>query len=170
MKGSLCVCYAFETVACSGMKVTLCCVCLLPPPRSVVDREAWLTSLTHIMTCCASTSQWLLDMLSVQPGSTSLKVFLLECPSSEMRFLFAKLLLTALQKYFDHGGDEKDVVDRIIEHLLNLLQHEVVDCYRFSTQYFDFLREYSSHVSTVAPTSDLLYCALCFGPETFCIC
>ena len=144
--------------------------CSPHPSRSVVDREAWLTSLTHIMTCCGSTSRWLLDMLSVQPGSSSLKVFLLECPSSEMRFLFAKLLLTALQKYFDHGGDEKDVVDRIIEHLLNLLQHEVVDCYRFSTQYFDFLREYSSHVSIVTPIFELLYCALHGVPEAFCIC
>jgi ubiquitin carboxyl-terminal hydrolase 9/24 len=113
--------------------------------RSSVERDPWLTSLTHIMNCCPSTSKWFLDMLSIHPGCSNLQVFFLDCPSPEMRFMFAKLLLTAFQAHFEHKGDEKDSVDRIVDVLLGLLQREVVDSYRFSTQYFEFLREYSMH-------------------------
>jgi hypothetical protein len=97
------------------------------------------------MNCCPSTSKWFLDMLSIHPGCSNLQVFFLDCPSPEMRFMFAKLLLTAFQAHFEHKGDEKDSVDRIVDVLLGLLQREVVDSYRFSTQYFEFLREYSMH-------------------------
>ena len=101
------------------------------------------------MSACPSASMWLLSYLSNPPGSALLKTIFLDCPIVELRLLFSKLLCLTLQTHFDHGGNEEDPVDKVLNELLSLLDRDVVEGYKQAAQYFDFMREYAGNVSGV---------------------
>ena len=101
------------------------------------------------MSACPSASVWLLSYLSNPPGSALLKTIFLDCPIVELRLLFSKLLCLTLQTHFDHGGNEEDPVDKVLNELLSLLDRDVVEGYKQAAQYFDFMREYAGNVSGV---------------------
>ena len=113
--------------------------------RQCVPPEGWLETVEGLMKACPSAGSWLLEYLRKDEGAVHLKIFV-ECPSSDMRLLFTKMLSCAMLYYPDHHKEDNPMT-LIIKEVLSFLDKEVVESYRYSGQYFDFLSEYASLVS-----------------------
>ncbi|XP_052775472.1 ubiquitin carboxyl-terminal hydrolase 24-like isoform X3 [Mya arenaria] len=112
--------------------------------KSLEDLEEWVDVLDELVHRCKPACRWLLDYLASEEGSTYIRPFLLECPSKDVRFSFAKILEKAMCCYLsEHGGvPTEKCVDDIVEQLLSMLNKDVVDQCKHSVQYFLVLRSY----------------------------
>lgn len=111
--------------------------------RSKTELYEWAETIECKLQSCKEACLWLVEYMSGVEGSSYIKPFLLECPNREVRYTFARILDALMSSYFKHGGiqTQKDF-DEILEHLLQMLNKDVIDHCKNCTQYFQVLFHY----------------------------
>ncbi|KFM65449.1 Ubiquitin carboxyl-terminal hydrolase 24, partial [Stegodyphus mimosarum] len=100
--------------------------------------------IEKIVNNCQEASFWFMDFFSTDIGLSYLKPFLLECPSREVRQVVARMLERGISNFLLNGGDVTSCnLNRIIIHLLEMLNHDVPDNCKSCSQYFWLLSTYA---------------------------
>lgn len=104
----------------------------------------WIDFIETTVNICKEAAFWFIDFLGSDVGLSYLKPFLLECPNREVRQMFARIVEKACANYLSHGGQTvSPSLDRIVTHLLDMLNQDVPDNCRTCSQYFWLLSMYA---------------------------
>ncbi|VDI64277.1 ubiquitin carboxyl-terminal hydrolase 9/24 [Mytilus galloprovincialis] len=111
--------------------------------KTRVDLDEWLEVFDTLIHKCKEACMWLVQYLSTEEGFAYIKPFLLECPNSDVRRTIAAILQDMMSNFFSHGGIQIDKnFNEILEHLLQMLNKDVIDHCKNCNQYFNVLRCY----------------------------
>lgn len=101
----------------------------------------WVNCIETIISQSEEAAAWLLKYLA-DAGPSVIKLYLLECPSREVRHTFVQILDKAF--LFSHRLERSESdVNRVLGHLINFLDQDVADNCWHSSQYFCLLSGYS---------------------------
>ncbi|BFY99847.1 hypothetical protein BsWGS_02887 [Bradybaena similaris] len=101
------------------------------------ELDEWISLLDTLMLSCKTACTWFIDYLASTEGGQIIKSFILECPTREVRIMFAKVLDRTFYSFFHHRGvPTYSNLNTVLETLLSLLDKEAVDLVKNSTQYF----------------------------------
>eukprot|EP00057_Strongylocentrotus_purpuratus_P016370 XP_011670844.1 PREDICTED: ubiquitin carboxyl-terminal hydrolase 24-like [Strongylocentrotus purpuratus] len=107
------------------------------------DLEDWRDLIDSIVKDSPEACEWALEVLASSQGRDYLKAFLLECPSQEVRMAMANIVKSVMQSFVLRSHDTHQAnLDFILEHLLSLLDKEVLEHCRSCVQYFWLLSMY----------------------------
>ncbi|XP_046339329.2 ubiquitin carboxyl-terminal hydrolase 24-like isoform X2 [Haliotis rufescens] len=111
--------------------------------KTVLELDKWVELVDTLLMKSKDTCLWLVEYLSSKEGQEFIKPFLLECPNRDVRSFMAKILDRIISSFFYHGGvaTHKNF-DCVIEHLLVMLEKDVVDHVKNCFQYFTVIRNY----------------------------
>ncbi|XP_063403289.1 ubiquitin carboxyl-terminal hydrolase 24-like [Mytilus trossulus] len=111
--------------------------------KTRVDLDEWLEVFDTLIHKCKEACMWLVQYLSTEEGFAYIKPFLLECPNSDVRRTIAAILQDMMSNFFSHGGSQANKnFNEILEHLLQMLNKDVIDHCKNCNQYFNVLRCY----------------------------
>lgn len=111
--------------------------------RTQCELDEWAHVMETLMSRCKDACFWFIDYLAGPDGSQYIRPFLLECPIKEVRVLVAKLLEHMIASFLAHGGVcTHKAFDVVVDHLLRMLDRDVVDYVRNCIQYFLVLKTY----------------------------
>ncbi|XP_041474973.1 ubiquitin carboxyl-terminal hydrolase 24-like isoform X2 [Lytechinus variegatus] len=107
------------------------------------DLEDWRDLIDSIVRDSPEACEWALELLASSQGRDYLRAFLLECPNQEVRMAMAKMVKSVMQCFVQRSHDTHQVhLDTILEHLLSLLDKEVLEHCRSCVEYFWLLSMY----------------------------
>ncbi|XP_076309376.1 ubiquitin carboxyl-terminal hydrolase 24-like isoform X2 [Tachypleus tridentatus] len=117
----------------------------------------WVNRIESIVSISKEAAFWMLDFLSSDQGISYLKPHLLECPLREVRQVMASILEKAIISFFHHGGKTAShSLNKVIVHLVSLLNQGVPDNCRSCSQYFRLFSSYSQ--MSISACSHLFEC------------
>ncbi|XP_022244007.1 ubiquitin carboxyl-terminal hydrolase 24-like [Limulus polyphemus] len=117
----------------------------------------WVNRVETIVSICKEAAFWMLDFLSSDQGISYLRPHLLECPLREVRQVMASILEKAIVSFFHHGGTTTShSLNKVIVHLVSLLNQGVPDNCRSCSQYFRLFSSYSQ--MSISACSHLFEC------------
>ncbi|GIY96406.1 ubiquitin carboxyl-terminal hydrolase 24 [Caerostris extrusa] len=100
--------------------------------------------IAKVVNNCQEASNWFIDFISTDTGLSYLKTFLLDCPCREVRLVFSQLIQKGISHFLLNDGEvSSPSLHAIIIHLLEMLNHDVPDNCKNSSQYFWLLSSYA---------------------------
>ncbi|GAB1607082.1 hypothetical protein Ahia01_000991000, partial [Argonauta hians] len=108
------------------------------------ELDQWVSVVDLLVSRSKEACMWLVDMLGGEDeGYGYIKSYLLECPNKDVRLTMAKILQRMMSSFFQHGAVATyKSFDQLVGHLLQVLNKDLPDNIKNSTQYFLVLKSY----------------------------
>ncbi|XP_033116308.1 ubiquitin carboxyl-terminal hydrolase 24-like [Anneissia japonica] len=110
------------------------------------DQDEWEHCIEVLLRNSPHSCAWFIKHLNTEIGTPYIRQYLLECPSSEVRYSFTHIVETALRYFINHNSSATmssiPELNGLIEHLLCLLDKDVASYCRNCAQYFLLLSTY----------------------------
>ncbi|XP_071490931.1 ubiquitin carboxyl-terminal hydrolase 24-like [Diadema antillarum] len=107
------------------------------------DLEDWRDVIDQLVRDSAKACEWALEFMATTQGRDYLRAFLLECPNQEVRVSMAMLVKSIMHGHVQRTHNTNHAhLDALLEHLLSLLDKEVLEHCRSCVQYFWLLSMY----------------------------
>lgn len=105
--------------------------------------EDWCNCIETIVKHNCEACSWFIHFLVNERGKGYVRPFLLECPSQEVRFAFAKILCITIEACISHGLESRHL-GMLIENLLHMCDRDVVDNHKSCSEYFWLMNRYAT--------------------------
>ncbi|XP_015755638.1 PREDICTED: ubiquitin carboxyl-terminal hydrolase 24-like [Acropora digitifera] len=105
--------------------------------------EEWCNCIETIVKHNCEACSWFIHFLVNERGKGYVRPFLLECPSQEVRFAFAKILCITIEACISHGLESRHL-GMLIENLLHMCDRDVVDNHKSCSEYFWLMNRYAT--------------------------
>jgi len=109
------------------------------------DLQLWVRTLDALLHISPDVRLWFLNLLAGDRAKEYLGPYLVECPDKEIRSGFCNILISTLECSAASENQEADaLINKLIGQLLDLIETNVINCSRQSSQYFEFFHRFST--------------------------